>query len=317
MSFSSKSSNAPHSQPMKRTIPNYWPKVTIYGDLNMRPFRNGWMLEEIGLPYTHRMCKPWSRVAKSVHPLGKVPALLVECANDDGGCEDGTAGEKFVVLESAAINTFLGDLAREMSSSSVDFKQKRNVADPLPHNSIPTLVPPPATPQRAKYDSLAMFIMTELDAQSLWIHRKHSDLSNVFGDAPTAVREARRQFDNALDAMVAEIPGDENDSSNDNDEYLLPIGFSAVDILLANCCFWAQQIGWLEIRVKNPNAVTITSTSEKQTEGDNNETKAPKPLAPKLAAYLTRCRSRPAFVRVNELRKNQAHEKKETRISKL
>lgn len=48
-----------------------WPKVTLYGDLNMRPFRNAWMLEEIGLPYEHVNCRPWSRRAKGVHPMGK------------------------------------------------------------------------------------------------------------------------------------------------------------------------------------------------------------------------------------------------------
>lgn len=146
-----------------------WPKLTLYGDLNMRPFRNIWMLEEIGLPYKHIVCKPWSRIAKNVHPLGKVPALLVE--NYSGG---DSKEEKFVLIESAAINTFLGDLARE---SSVDT-----------HNNK-MLVPTPSTPLRAKYDSLSMFIMTELDSQSLWIHRKHEALSDLFG-------ERQRQSDN-------------------------------------------------------------------------------------------------------------------------
>jgi len=270
----------------------------------MRPFRNIWMLEEIGLPYKHRPCQPWSTVAKSVHPLGKVPALSVECADDgvvekkrdDDRKEDETT-ENFVVLESAAINTFLGDLAREISIT------KQHIADTQHQHNQPTLVPPPATPQRAKYDSLAMFTMTELDSQSLWIHRKHDDLSNVFGEAPTAVQEARRQFDNALDAMVDEITEDENNTSNDEERYLLSTGFSAVDILFANCCFWAQQIGWLE---RNP---SVTISSEKH---------APKRLLPKLELYLEQCRSRPAFIRANELRKNQVHEKKERPIiSKL
>jgi len=207
----------------------------------MRPFRNIWMLEEIGpVPYTHLPCKPWSKVAKSVHPLGKVPALLVECNGDCPAVEKKDGEERsedetvsFVVIESAAINTFLGDLAREIS---------------------------------------------------------------------TAVKEARRQFDNALDAMIGEMT--RGVSNGDGERYLLPTGFSAVDILFANCCIWAQQIGWLE---KTPSAAT--TRVEKQT---------PKNLPPSLEAYLKRCRSRPAFVRAKELRNSQMYAKNDGPIrSKL
>lgn len=260
------------------------------------------MLEEIGLPYNHVVCKPWSRVAKSVHPLGKVPALLVDCirrnsSDNDVDDADAEIGEKFVVLESAAINTFLGDLAREVDVSDGE----RTI-----HN---LLVPQPATPIRAKYDSLVLFVMTELDAQSLWIHRKHDDLSSIFGEASTAVQEARRQFDNALDVMIAEI-----DTVNGEGMYLLGRQFSAVDILFANCCFWAQQINWLE---KDPSSSGSTETTTASDATTAHATDAPKQLDPKLASYLQRIRSRPAFMKANELRKNQVHEEKERRSSKL
>ena len=266
-----------------------WPKLTLYGDLDMRPFRNIWMLEEIGLPYQHIPCKPWSKVAKSVHPLGKVPALLVEYNgwHEAGGerSEEETTS-KFVVVESAAINTFLGDLAREISTIEGAQHQK------------PPLVPPPVTPQRAKYESLAMFIMTELDSQSLWIHRKHEALSNVFGEAPAAVQEARRQFDNALAAVIDELSDSGSDASSERDRYLLG-SFSAVDILFANCCIWAQQIRWLQ---KTPSAT------------NNDENGTPTHLPPSLESYLRRCRSRPAFMRAKELRNNQTYEKKDRTV---
>ncbi len=261
-----------------------WPHLTLYGDLNMRPFRNVWMLEEIGLSYHHINCKPWSKVAKSVHPLGKVPALVVK--DDDNQ-------QQFVVLESAAINTFLGDLAREIESN------KRTNDD---FNNEPSilLVPPPATQLRAKYDALTLFIMTELDSQALWIHRKHNDLKDVFGEAPIAVAEAKRQFENALDAIELEL--------NDESGYLLSSGFSACDILLSNCCFWAQQIGWLAR--KSPS----NESSSSSTIGDTTISKSP---TPKLASYLARCRRRNAFVKANELRKDQANERKEHHRSKI
>ena len=268
-----------------------WPTLTLYGDLTMRPFRNIWLLEEINLPYKHIVCKPWSRVAKSIHPLGKVPALLVE-----DYCSSSLKSEKFVIIESIAINTFLGDIARDLSSK--DNKHYNNI------QSLATLVPIPATLQRAKYDSLALFIATEIDSQSLWIHRKHEALGNVFGSAPVAVKEAKRQFDNALDVMINEI-GDK--------EYILPSGFSALDIVFVHCCNWAQQISWLEKSSGSINS-SISSTSEDQDE----KTTRPKALDPKLAEYLKRCRSRSAFIRANELRKNQVYDdKKDKHMSRL
>ena len=235
----------------------------------MRPFRNLWMLEEIGFGYQHVNCKPWSKKAKSVHPLGKVPALVVK---------DDENQQQFTIVESAAINTFLGDLAREIDGCA--------------------LVPPPATQLRAKYDSLILFIMTELDFQALWIHRKHSDLKDVFGEAPVAVAEAKRQFENALVAIEIDI--------NDDSGYLLSSGFSACDILLANCCFWAQQIGWL---ARSPLDESTTSTA--------GDTTMPKSLSPKLASYLAQCRKRDAFVKANELRKGQVSKRKEHQRSKI
>lgn len=259
-----------------------WPKLTIYGDLNMRPFRNVWMLEEIGVSYHHVNCKPWSKKAKAVHPLGKVPALLVE--DDDNQ-------QQFVIVESAAINTFLGDLAREIESNNPT-KDDNNE-----HSTL--LVPSPATQLRAKYDSLTLFIMTELDSQALWIHRKHSDLKDVFGEAPIAVSEAKRQFENALGAVELEL--------NDESGYLLPSGFSASDILFSNCCFWAQQIGWL-----------ARSSDDESTALTADET-MPKSLSPKLESYLAQCRRRRAFMKANELRKHQlnVHQKKEAHRSKI
>jgi glutathione S-transferase len=208
------------------------PELTLYGDLNMRPFRSAWMLQELQLPYKHIRCKPWSRVAKSVHPLGKVPALLVEYPSTDEKSDDSLDSSSFVVLESAAINTFLGDLSREHDNCNNNESRR------------PTLVPPPATQERAKYDSLVSFIMTEIDFQSLWIHRKHSDLANVFGEVPVVVNKAKRQFNNALQVMEDEIH-----FNGEKCTYLLPSGFSGADILFANCCFWAQQNYWIERKV--------------------------------------------------------------------
>ena len=236
----------------------------------MRPFRNAWMLEEIGLGYHYVNCKPWSKKAKAVHPLGKVPALLVEQSDK----------QQFILVESAAINTFLGDVAREIDCNKYN------------------LVPPPATQLRAKYDSLTSFIMAELDFQALWIHRKHCDMKDFFGDAPVAVLEAERQFGNALDALENEI--------NFESGYCLQCGFSACDILLSNCLFWAQQIGWLA-KLSNESPSSSTFAADER----------PKALSPKLETYLANCRGRRGFIAANELRKDETYKEEEKRRSKI
>lgn len=253
----------------------------------MRPFRNAWMLEELQLPYKHIPCKPWSRTAKSINPLGKIPALLVDY-------QKGTTNDKvlrFVVLESAAINTFLGDLSREYTK----FNKNEAVA-------CPSLVPPPGTIHRARYESLVSFMMTELDAQSLWIHRKHGDLFNVFGEAPIAVREAKRQFDNSLKVMEDELCiGSDGECS-----YLISGGFSAVDILFVHCCSWAEHIGWLV--KKEENEIDDIFYELKFPNGNKDEKSfAMKPvvMSRKLEKYLNMCHSRPAYKQANRLNENE------------
>jgi glutathione S-transferase len=325
---------------------DWWPDMTLYGDLNMRPFRNAWMLEEIGMPYVHVPCMPRSRIARMVHPMGKVPALLVverrRRRPPPRGGDDGDVGRsvdsnppRFVILESAAINTYLGDMAREGAIMTTSARRPHHDNCRRNHE----LVPPPATHQRARYEHLIMFVMSEIDSQSLWVHRKHSPpphgLSNLFGDAPAAVFEARRQFDGALDVMVGDIFGfivadmngdvDGDDIVNVNDDdrggYLLSTGFSAVDILFVHCCSWAQQIGWLEGGKTTNRGGTLdddvtvtptTMTTAMTTKTTNSTTTtAPKRLVPELGAYLERCRSRPAYVRVNGLRRDQVYERKD------
>ena len=96
--------------------------LKLVGSAKYRPFRNVWMLEELGVPWTHDPAKPRSKSAAEVNPFAKVPTLL----DEDIGV---------TMYESIAINTHLGDRFRG-------------------HESCPTLVPPPATAERARYEQL-------------------------------------------------------------------------------------------------------------------------------------------------------------------
>ncbi len=122
----------------------------------------------------------------------------------------------------------------------------------------------------------------------------------MFGEAPIAVSEAKRQFENALGAIELEL--------NDESGYLLSSGFSASDILLSNCCFWAQQIGWL------------ARASDRESTALAGDKTMPKSLSPKLESYLAQCRRRKAFMKANELRKDQVNkqqQQKEMHRSKI
>jgi glutathione S-transferase len=66
----------------------------IIGTRKSRAFRVIWMLEELGLPYTHTDVAPRSEAVMALNPLGKIPVL-----------RDGDA----VLTDSTAIMTYLGD----------------------------------------------------------------------------------------------------------------------------------------------------------------------------------------------------------------
>jgi glutathione S-transferase len=182
------------------------------------------MLQELGVEYEHSIVAPWSDEIKLYHPMGKVPALVID--------------DTFSLYESAAINTYLGDV----------FSARKK------------LVPSCPSQERAKYDQTILYIMTEIDAQALWIHRKHAALGKVFGDIPEAVQAAKAQFAKANQCLSRQL-----------EPYVLGKEFSAADILYVHCLNWAIAIGWDDTWV-----------------GDDI-------MAPRLVEYLSRCRSRPAY----------------------
>lgn len=67
---------------------------TVYGTLRTRTFRVLWLLEELGVDYTHVAAGPRSEEVRGISALGKVPVLV----------EDGT-----VLRDSTAILTYLAD----------------------------------------------------------------------------------------------------------------------------------------------------------------------------------------------------------------
>ena len=96
----------------------------VIGSRATRAFRVLWLLEEMGLEYTHLPVAPRSAEALAVNPSGKIPALR--------------EGEH-VLTDSSAIMTYLADRHGRMTH-------------------------PAGTPPRARQDALTHQILDEVDA---------------------------------------------------------------------------------------------------------------------------------------------------------
>ena len=179
------------------------PDLTLWGIGTPRTMRAHWMLTEFGLDYdlrpiTSRSGETMTREFLALNPKHKIPVL----------CHG-----SFVLSESAAIIAYVGE---EFAAPDGFF------------------VPTDAT-ARARLNEWCYFIMTELDALSLYVIRKHLDLPEIFGEAPGAVTAARDCFSEQTSALFAGFARDR--------EHLMPEGMSVADILLVTCIQSAYRRG--------------------------------------------------------------------------
>jgi len=226
------------------------------------------MLEELNVPYQHvEEARPHSRLVRKYNPTGKVPVLLVfeNGGGGDRGGDDDLAAEppSLVLADSSAINTYLGD--------KYGWE---------PNGGTWQMVPPVGTRERTLYDQTILFIVSELDAQGMWMYRKHVDpelAPRYFESIPALAEVSRRQFRRYGAVLAPQC-----------NPYLLGERFSAADILFVGLLDWAQSVGWLE----------AASGS-----GDNDSFR-------NLAAYLRLCRSRPAYRRTVERHRESVRRKR-------
>ena len=171
--------------------------LTLYGCPKTRSVRAAWALEEAGAAYDYRKIDlgqgegrqpPYLRV----NPGGKVPALV--------------EGE-FVLTESAAICTYIGD----------KFPESR-------------LTPAPGTQERGRYDQWCYFAMAELE-QPLWTMAKHRFALPAEWRVPAVIDTAIKEFGVAL-ALLKTGLGDK--------PFILGETFTCADILIAQTLQWAK-----------------------------------------------------------------------------
>jgi len=177
--------------------------LTVWGVGTSRTMRAHWMLLELGLEYE---CHPiQSRTGetltdefKRLNPRHKIPVLR---------------HESLVVTESAAIIQYLSET--------------------FPN---PTKVYAPSEAVgRARLNEWCYFIMSELDASSLYVIRRHEGLKQIYGEAPTAVESAKSYFLHNIEAMASRIGSDHT--------YVLGDRLSVAAILLTTCLDWATSCG--------------------------------------------------------------------------
>jgi len=176
------------------------PDLTLWGTGTGRTMRAHWMLLELGLEYEFhpiqsRSGETLTEEFKRLNPRHKIPVLR---------------HGQFVLTESAAIIQYL-------SETFADSKE---------------LYMPKDATSRATLNEWCYFIVSELDAASLYVVRRHEGLKHIYGEAPAAVDAAKKYFLDNLEAMASRVES--------GDPHLFGARFSAADILLMTCLDWAM-----------------------------------------------------------------------------
>ena len=266
--------------------------------------------------------KPLSAYVKKYHSTGKVPILLEyndvnhqqqrRFGEDDDNsttsnrtiCNGHNNNNVFILSEASAINTYLYDQyglystikqrsgTNQRADSTLFSSSQQNV---MRNNEYPFLVPPVGSSLRGQYDALISCICTELDAQGLWIHRKHDTMSQqLTGTSPNqpAVEHAKEHF-KRINTYLAYLCN----------PYLLGAHFTAADILYIHCLQWSQSIGWSTdtwptVDILPPINVNVKTSEDPS--ANNHPTLSPPPSI--LQPYLDLCLSRPAYQRAVQIR---------------
>jgi len=175
-------------------------KKIVWGAGTPRTLRAHWTMHELDLDYESRPIG--SRDGGNLtpeytrlNPSQKIPTI-----------QDG----ELVVSESAAIVNYL----------TTCYGAEKNMQ------------PPADTAERARYDMWCFFCMMELDADSMYIIRRHGDLHAIYGEAPNAVKAAKENYAKQAGAALTRLGVG---------PYAMGDRFTGADILLTTCLTGAQR----------------------------------------------------------------------------
>ena len=178
-------------------------KRIVWGAGTPRTMRAHWMLHELDLEYERRPIGSRSGETQTdeygaINPSRKIPVL-----------QDGD----FVLSESAAIVNYLAST----------------------YGGARQTIPSSGTRERARYDQWCFFAMMELDANTMYIIRRHEDLKDVYGEAPNALKAARLCFEQQANAAAVRLAR--------SGPYVLGETFTGADVLLTTCLTGAPRRG--------------------------------------------------------------------------
>jgi glutathione S-transferase len=177
--------------------------LVLWGVGTSRTIRPHWALAELGLPFECRPIRPRTGETETEEFTALSARQKVPLLQDDD----------LVLTESAAIVTYLSDT----------YGQDRN-----------RLIP--AAPRdRARCLEWCFFVISELDATSLYVLRRHVYLRHIYGDAPTANEAAAAYFQKQMRTVERTLDSEPH--------YILGDRFTAADILLSTCVTWAVRYG--------------------------------------------------------------------------
>lgn len=166
----------------------------LWGIGTPRTMRPHWALHELSLHYETRAIRTRSTDTQTaefakLNPRRKIPVLQ---------------DSEFVITESAAIVAYLSDRYGTGDKALV----------------------PSGQLERARWLEWSFFVMTELDATTNYVIRRHHGLKSMYGEAPAAVEAAKGYFLKQL-SCVSDVLASAT--------YLIGDKFSAADILLTTC----------------------------------------------------------------------------------
>ena len=179
--------------------------LVLWGVGTSRTIRPHWALAELGLDYETKPILPRTGATKTL----EFTAL--------------TARQKIPLLED-------GDLKLTESAAIMAYLSDRYATDA-------TAIVPRTPKGRAQCLEWCFFILSELDATSLYVIRRHRDLAKTYGDAPAVCDAAGTYFGQQMRSVERAL--------GDGRAYLMGDHFTAADILLSSCLTWAGRYGVL------------------------------------------------------------------------
>jgi glutathione S-transferase len=292
--------------PWARTFRCIWMLEELYeerknavplGAINAKSLLTGKFVPSSIPYYLVQNARPMSPYVRRFQPTGKIPVLMefdlqessiLSSYSTNPLAKESSVDENevFVLSESSAINTYLYD---QYGISNAQFNCSDETVLSAP------LVPPFGSPMRGQYDALVSCICTELDAQGLWVHRKHGTMAEqLTRQQPNeqAVLHAKVHFERINEYLASMCR-----------PYLLGKNFSAVDILYVHCLDWSKKIGWSDTWPVNTN---LEIDSQSITEHTTNFVPSTADKSPELSSllhsYISLCHSRPAYQRAIAIR---------------